>query len=56
MKKLSALSLVAAATFAGHAAHAQSVQIYGAIDTGVETLSNVGVSGGRLTRVPGLTC
>ena len=34
---------------------AQTVQLYGVVDTGVEYLTNVGASGSRLVRVPSLS-
>ncbi|WP_347614526.1 porin, partial [Comamonas thiooxydans] len=49
-----------ASTFAlmslGGLAHAQSsVQIYGIVDTAVETMNNVGATKSSLTRMPNLT-
>ncbi len=40
---------------AAPAVHAQSVTVYGLIDQAVEHVSNVGVSGAGLTRMPSLT-
>ncbi|EFI58716.1 gram-negative type outer membrane porin protein, partial [Comamonas thiooxydans] len=40
----------------GGLAHAQSsVQIYGIMDTAVETMNNVGATQSSLTRMPNLT-
>ena len=47
--------LAAALLCAVRAAAAQSVQMYGVVDTGVEHLSNVGTSAGTVTRMPTLT-
>jgi len=58
MKHLSTttLALAALAALACGAAHAQSnVTIYGLLDASVEHLTNVGATGGGLTRSPGLT-
>ncbi|WP_039051266.1 porin, partial [Comamonas thiooxydans] len=51
-KVASAIALLGA----GGLAHAQSsVQIYGIMDTAVETMNNVGATKSSLTRMPNLT-
>jgi predicted porin len=47
--------LLAATLLSGSALHAQSVQIYGLIDVGVEYMNSVGTAGSSLTRMPGNT-
>lgn len=54
-KTLSSLGVLALLGTTAGAAHAQGVTIYGLIDASVEHLTNVGASGGSLTRMPGLT-
>ncbi|AGW94441.1 membrane protein [Ralstonia pickettii DTP0602] len=48
-----AAALCACVAGMGHA-HAQSVTIYGVVDTGIEFVSNVGTSKDNLVRMPGL--
>ncbi|MBK0114055.1 MULTISPECIES: porin [unclassified Delftia] len=43
-----------AAFLGASAAHAQSVQIYGLVDMGIERVSNVGVGRTSVTRMPGI--
>lgn len=50
-----ALALAAALAAAGGAAYAQTVTLYGVIDTGVEYLDGVGADKEKLTRVPTIT-
>lgn len=52
--KISSLIALAGLAAAG-AAQAQSVTIYGMVDAGVESVSNVATAGGRLNRMPSNT-
>jgi predicted porin len=54
MKKTALTLTVLSALAAASAAHAQSVSLYGVIDTGIETVSNT-AAGGTLTRMPSNT-
>ena len=49
--------VLAAATcaLASGAAHAQSVTLYGLIDTGIEYVSHANTNGNGLTRIPSVT-
>lgn len=49
------VALALAALLATGGAQAQSPQIYGVMDAGVETVTHVGVDGGRITRMPAYT-
>lgn len=55
MKVSSLASLALAALAATGAAHAQNVTLYGMVDTGLESVSNVASAGGRLNRMPSIT-
>jgi len=52
--KISSLMALAGLAAAG-AAQAQSVTVYGMVDAGVESVSNVATAGGRLNRMPSNT-
>ena len=59
MKTPSILTLTALTTLTGlaatGAAQAQSVSLYGILDAGIESVSNVAPAGGRITRMPSNT-
>ena len=58
MNRISAISIVSAATFAAawcSSAKAQSVSLYGIVDTGVEYIHNANAAGNSVVRMPGNT-
>lgn len=55
MKNSSLIALTVTGLVAAGAAQAQSVNLYGVVDTGIEIVSNVESAGGRITRVPSNT-
>ncbi|MFM0283815.1 porin [Paraburkholderia sediminicola] len=58
MKRIINISITAAATIAGvwgTAAHAQSVALYGILDTGIEYVHNANRTNQSVVRMPGLT-
>ncbi|MGH8436277.1 MAG: porin [Pseudomonas sp.] len=55
MKTSSLIALTVTGLVAAGAAQAQSVNLYGIIDTGIESVNNVEQAGGRITRVPSNT-
>ena len=52
---LSVAAVLLAAAPVVHAQTANGVTLFGLIDAGIETIDNVGASGGRVTRLPSLS-
>lgn len=52
---LSVAAVLLAAASVVHAQTANGVTLFGLIDAGIETIDNVGASGGRVTRLPSLS-